>query len=192
MGKRIIFFTISMPRTKQIDNKTIKTLEKAQSGHDLSKQEYIRVQAVLMKKKGFTVEQIIQVNGKNRTTIEGWITAFNQHGVAGLKTVPQSPRFVKFKTDDKQKLKTLVNGHKPTEYGYTEDFWSISILKDFVKTKFKVVYKSERSYQDLFAYCGFSYQKAEYIDHRKDETDSSAFKVRLRKRLKKGAFSMSW
>ena|SRR3989338_3890591 len=181
-----------MPKIKQIDNKAVKTLERTQRGHDLSKQEYIRVQAVLMKKKGFTVDEIIQANGKNRTTIEGWVTAFNQHGVAGLKTTPQSPRFVKLEAEHKQKLKTLVHGHKPTEYGYTEDFWSMPILKDFVKTKFKVVYKSERSYQDLFAYCGFSYQKAEYIDHRKDETDPNAFKVRLRKRLKKGAFSMSW
>lgn len=181
-----------MLKTKQHDNQAIKALEKALNDHYLSKQEYIRIQAVLMKKKGFTVDQIMQVNGKNRTTIEGWITAFNQQGVAGLKTVPQTPRFVKLKPEEKQELKTLVHGHKPTEYGYTQDFWSIPILKDFIKTKFKVVYKSEKSYQELFAFCGFSYQKAEYIDHRKDETDPKKFKVRLRKRQNCGAFSMSW
>ena len=181
-----------MPKTKRIDNKAVKTLERALGDHDLSKQEYIRVQAVLMKKKGFTVEQIMQANRKNRTTIESWITAFNQQGVAGLQTAPQTPRFVKLKPEQKRELKTLVYKHTPTEYGYTLDFWSIPILKDFIKTKFKVEYQSEKSYQDLFAFCGFSYQKAEYVDHRKDETHPRKFKVRLRKRLKKGAFSMSW
>src|SRR3989344_2205108 len=130
-----------MPKTKAPGKKAIPGLQNTLKDPDLSKQEYIRVQAVLMKK---------------------------------------------------QELKALVYRHKPAEYGYTQDFWSIPILKDFVKTKFKVAYKSEKSYQDLFAFCGFSYQKAEHIDHRKDETDPQSFKVRLRKRLKKGAFSMSW
>lgn len=181
-----------MSKQKQTSNRAIQRLEQALKGHDLSKQEYIRIQAVLMKKKGFTVEQIMRANGKNRTTIEGWITEFNQNGVAGLKTVPQTPRFVKLKPDQKRELKTLVYGRKPAEYGYAQDFWSIPMLKNFIKTKFNVVYKSDKSYQDLFAYCGFSYQKAEYIDHRKDETNPKKFKVRLRKRLKKGAFSISW
>lgn len=158
----------------------------------LSKQEYIRVQAVLMKKQGFTVEQIMRANGKPRVTIESWITAFNKEGVEGLRTKPQTSHYVKLDHTQKQSLKTMVHGHKPAEYGYTQDFWSIPILKDFVKTKFNVTYKSEKSYQDLFVFCGFSYQKAEYIDHRKDETNPKKFKVRLRKRLKKGAFSMSW
>lgn len=181
-----------MPKQKQTDKGVVRRLEQALTDHALSKQEYIRIQAVLMKKKGFTIAQIMQANGKNRTTIEGWITKFNQQSVQGLKTVPQAPRFVKLKPDQKRELKTLVYGHKPTEYGYTQDFWSIPMVKDFIKTKFNVTYASEKSYQDLFAYCGFSYQKAEYIDHRKDETDPKRFKVRLRKRLKKGAFSMSW
>jgi len=145
-----------------------------------------------MKKQGFTVEQVMRVNGKSRVTIEGWITAFNKEGVDGLRTKPQTSHYVKLSAGKKQELKALVYRHKPAEYGYTQDFWSIPILKDFVKTKFKVAYKSEKSYQDLFAFCGFSYQKAEHIDHRKDETDPQSFKVRLRKRLKKGAFSMSW
>lgn len=181
-----------MPKTNTISNKAVKTLQAALRDHDLSKQEYIRVQAVFMKKQGFTVEQIMRANGKNRTTIEGWITDFNQEGVKGLKTRTQTSHYIKLDEDRKRELKNLVHGHRPTEYGYPQDFWSVPILKDFVKAKFKVVYKSEKSYQDLFAYCGFSYQKAEYIDHRKDETNPQEFKVRLRKRLKKGAFSMSW
>lgn len=181
-----------MPKTKHNDNQTVKTLEKTLQDHDLSKQEYIRVQAVLMKKKGFTVAHIMQANGKPRVTIEGWITAFNQKSVGGLRTKTQTSHYVKLNDHQKQELKTLVHGHKPAEYGYTKDFWSIPILKDFIKIKFNVEYKSEKSYQDLFAYCGFSYQKAEYIDHRKDETNPKRFKVRLRKRLKKGVFSISW
>lgn len=51
---------ISMPKTKHIDNQAVTTLKNALSDHALSKQEYIRVQAALMKKQGFTVDQIMQ------------------------------------------------------------------------------------------------------------------------------------
>ena len=181
-----------MPKTKPTHNQTVKALEQVIKDPSITKQEYIRVQAVLMKKKGFTVEQIMRANGNARVTVEGWITAFNQEGVGGLKTKPQTSHYIKLTEEQKIEIKTLMHGCTPTEYGYTQEFWSIPILKDFIKTKFKVMYKSEKSYQDLFAFCGFSYQKAEYIDHRKDDTDPKKFKVRLRKRLKRGTFSMSW
>lgn len=175
------------------DTHATKELTQALHYPGLAKAEYIRVHAVLLKKKGYTLNQVIDITGHPLVTIQGWITAYHQNGLDGLRTKQRkTPATAMLTPDKKARIKGLVTGHKPTEYGYSDDFWSVPMLRKLVKDQYGVEFKTVRSYQKLLRWCGFSYQKAEYIDHRKDETDPKKFKVRLRKRLKKGAFSMSW
>jgi len=175
------------------NQKAICELGKALHGATLSKAEYIRVQAVLLKKKGYALKQIIDITEHPLVTIQTWITLYHQQGIEGLKTKQrETSAAAKLTKEQKQHLKKLMTGHKPTEYGYSDDFWSVPMIRGLVKDQYRIEFETERSYQRLLKLCGFSYQKAEYIDHRKDETDPKKFKVRLRKRLKKGAFSMSW
>lgn len=173
--------------------RAVRELTRALHDPKLAKQEYIRVHAVLLKKKGYTLNQVIDITGHPLITIQGWITAYHQHGLDGLCTKPRETSAAATLTPDKKaRIKELITGHKPSEYGYSDDFWSVPMVRKLVKDQYGVEFKTVRSYQKLLKWCGFSYQKAEYIDHRKDETNPRKFKVRLRKRLKKGAFSMSW
>lgn len=178
-----------MKRTTQ----AVKGLTRALRDPSLTKAEYIRVHAVLLKKKGYTLNQIIDITGHPLVTVQTWITAYNQRGIVGLRTKQrETSGAAKLTPKQKTHIKTLITGHKPTDYGYSDDFWSVPMVKKLVKDQYQVEFETIRSYQKLLRFCGFSYQKAEYIDHRKDETDPKEFKVRLRKRLKKGVFSMSW
>lgn len=175
------------------NTQAVKELTRALRDPSLTKAEYIRVHAVLLKKKGYTLNQVIDITGHPLVTIQTWITAYHQGGLAGLRTKPrETPPTAKLTKEQKTHIKELITGHKPTDYGYSDDFWSAPMMKKLVKDQYGIEFKTARSYQKLLKACGFSYQKAEYIDHRKDETDPKKFKVRLRKRLKKGAFSMSW
>jgi transposase len=175
------------------DARSVQELTRALRDPDLTKQEYIRVHAVLLKKKGYTLNQVVDIAAHPLVTIQGWITAYHQRGLDGLRTKPRETSAVaKLTKEQKTCLKELMTGHKPTEYGYSDDFWSVPMLRKLVKDQYGVEFETVRSYQKLLKWCGFSYQKAAYIDHRKDETDPKKFKVRLRKRLKKGAFSISW
>ncbi len=171
----------------------LRSLERGLHGSGLSKAEYIRMQSVLMKKKGFSLKEIMSVTGKAQVSIQGWITEFNQHGIDGLKTKQRShhPRSI-LSVQDKERIKQMMTGRKPHEYGYSGDFWSVPVLKQLVKDKLKVEYKTAKAYRDLFAYCGYSYQKAEFVDKRKDSQSQWHFKKRFEQKLKKGGISMWW
>jgi len=73
-----------------------------------------------------------------------------------------------------------------------EDYWSITTLKQLVKQKYHIEYKTEESYRNLLKYCGYSYQKVEFEDERKSNEEGVTFKKRFKGKLKKGGFSMWW
>lgn len=178
---------------KMSNAKDVRKILKALNIHDISKQEHIRIQAVLLKKKGYTIKQIIDITQKSEDAIEGWITAYNKAGIEGLKTKEKKkPSHFTITNDQKDRINELIADHKPRDYGLSGDFWSVSTLKQLVKDKYKAEYKSAKSYRELLKYCGFSYQKAEYTDKRKNNISQGHFKKRFEKKLKKGAISMWW
>ncbi len=173
--------------------KDIKILKNALRNLDLSRQEYVRVQAVLLRKKGYRLKQITDISNKKLVTIQGWITCYNQSGIEGLKTKEKAPSRYTLTKKQKERVKNLITGHKPEDYGLSSDFWSASTLKQLVKDKFKTEYKTVKSYRELLKYCGFSYQKAEHMDKRKgDNISQGHFKKRFEKKVKKGVISMWW
>lgn len=168
-------------------------VKRAMKDGSLSRAEYIRVQGIYLKKQGYALKEIEEITGKDWRTVQTWITAFNKNGIDGLRTKERKKptNFVLTKAQ-KDEIKRITAEHKPKDKGLSGDFWSVPTVRQLVKNEYGVEYKSEKSYQTLLRYCGFSYQKAEYIDKRKDEKAGDHFKTRFKKRLKKGTFSMSW
>jgi transposase len=182
-----------MKSNQTLQQQAVRDLTQALHERSLSKQEYIRVHAVLLKKKGYKLKEVMDIVGKKQITIKGWITAYNKCGIAGLKTQQRTlpPRYVLLK-EQKDHIKELVTNHKPQEHGLSSDFWSVGTLKQLVKKIYGVEYKTWKAYRDLLHYCGLSYQKVEFVDKRKKHEDAHQFKKRFEKKLKKGVISMWW
>ncbi len=173
--------------------KPTRDLNRALKDNSLSRAEYVRVQAVYLKRQGYPLKEIERITGKSFRAIQTWITAYNQAGIDGLRTQErQRPTNFVLTKEQKDKIKQLVADNKPQDLKLSGDFWSVPTIRQLIKNKHKVEYKTERSYQNLLRYCGFSYQKAEYIDKRKDDKSSEHFRERFRKRLKRGVITMSW
>lgn len=171
----------------------IKELEKAMSSAALSKQEYIRVQAVLLKHRGYHRKEIALIVGKSFNALEEWITNYNKKGLDGLLTkAPKTPNSAKLTYSQKDKIKEIINKHKPKDYGLIKDFWDIPTLKRLVESEFGVEYKGMSSYRRLFDYCGFSYQKVQFVDKRQNKEELDSFKKKYRMRSKTGTITMSW
>lgn len=173
--------------------KSTRDLNQALKDNSLSRPEYIRIQAVYLKKQGYPLKEVGKITGKSLRTIQTWITAYHQNGVVGLRTQErQIPTNFVLTKKQKDKIKQLINDHRPQDLKLSGDFWSVPTIRQLVKNEYGVEYKTEKSYQNLLCYCGFSYQRVEYIDKRKDEKLGGHFKERFRKRLKKGVITMSW
>lgn len=159
----------------------------------LSKNEYIRIQAVLLRKRGYSHEQITDITGKSEDALKKWIANFNKKGLLGLKDQPVTkPRNYKLTREQKEQIKAILHSKKPQDLGFQGEFWSPQSLKQLIQQKFKIIYKSAETYRKLFKFCGFSYQKVKYQDSRKDEQRTAHEKLRLTKKLKKGVLKMYW
>jgi transposase len=168
-------------------------LEKALRDNSLKKAEYIRIQAVLLRKRGYSRGEIVKITGKSLSAIENWITAFSQNGIVGLRTKKrESAPNALLTREQKDRIARIVNDSKPKEVGIAGEFWNILRLRILVKKEFGKEYQSDESYRRLLHDCGFSYQKVEFVDKRRDEEKAAEFKKRLQTRLKKGALSMWW
>lgn len=174
-------------------NQKINILKQTFKKEKLNKNEFIRVQAVLLNLQGYKHREIVQITQKSMDTIEKWITLFNKQGIAGLKDKPVTkPRNYKLIKEQKNKIKQMITKYSPQHYGLSGEFWNPHNLKQLVKKYFQVTYKSNQSYINLLQYCGFSYQKVEFKDSRENQDYKEHEKLRLEKKLKKGVLRMYW
>lgn len=180
-------------KKEKTNTQKIKLLKKTLDKEKLDKREVFRMQAVLLRLQGYPRKQISKITNKSISGIAKWITLFNKNGVDGLRSKKtKKPNNFKLTREQKDEIKKLINKKTPIDLGIQEPFWSLGSLKQLIWNKFKIKYKSSRSYHGLFKYCGFTLQKVQERDSRKNKKDQEHFKERLRKRTKKGIFTISW
>ena len=175
------------------NNQKIKILKQILKKEKLNKNEFIRVQAVLLNCQGYKHQEIARIAQKGIDAIRKWITLFNQQGARGLKDKPVTkPRNYKLTKEQKDKIKQMITKNNPKKFSLQSEFWNPHNLKQLVKEYFKITYQSNESYINLLKYCGFSYQKVEFKDSRENQEDKEHEKLRLEKKLKKGVLRMYW
>lgn len=172
----------------------ITELRNALKDKRLTKQEYIRVQAVLMRKRGMKRKQIVENIGKSFDSLQEWITQYNKYGISGLYTKKTNEKNAsKLKESQRKEIKEILDKQTPKSMKLSkQEYWDVVMLKKLVKSRYAVVYKSNDTYTRLFHYCGFSYQRVEFVDRRKDEKAGNNFKKRSEIRSKEGRISMWW
>lgn len=180
-------------KNKQQKQEQVKELEQILKKGDLKKQEYIRVQAVLLNLKKYNHKEISQITLKSIDAVEKWITLFNKQGIDGLKDKPtDKARNYTLSRDQKEKIKMLINQNSPNHLSLRGEFWNPNLLKQLVEKEFNVSYKSKKAYIDLLKYSGFTFQKVQYKDERENKEYKEHEKLRLEKKLKKGVLRMYW
>ena len=67
------------------------------------------------------------------------------------------------------------------QFKFTTQFWSTDILKSVIKKKYKIEFKNNQSYHDLFKQAGFSFHKPKTKDFRQGPEKTKKFKGALKK-----------
>jgi transposase len=182
-----------MPNNNQKTKQSIKTLEDALKTERLKKNEYIRIQAVLLNLKGYSHKEISKIVLKSIDALERWVTKFNKQGIEGLRNKPLSkPRNYKLNWEQKDEIKEIITKNSPEQLGLKREFWDPHLLKQLIQKKFNITYKTRKAYTELLKYCGLSYQRVEFKDSREDKEYKKHMKLRLEKKLKKGVLKMYW
>lgn len=148
----------------------------------------IRANGVLLRIKGYTLAEIADILGKTETTIRNWTQSFKKQGAKGFVPKIQFGNNHTLSRKQKEEIKTIIKGKKPHELNLLKTkarFWNVPLLKQYVKKYFYLEYQSDRSYQRLFGYCGFSFHKPVGKDKRQNPQEVKRFQAKLKDKIHK-------
>jgi len=146
----------------------IQEFEQAE-GRTRDVRELKRLQAVRLYGQGVATQDIMNVVQCSDRRIREWSHNYTDHGLDGLRSHWQGENALKLSREQRADLKQRLQSYSPHEVIASSvrisqgQFWTVSDLEIVVEMWYKVSYKAEASYRNLFHECGFSYQRTESV-----------------------------
>jgi len=151
-----------------------------------------RAHAVLLRNNGFTIKHTAQAVLRSDDFVKQSIQRYQQ---GKLEKTELSSHNHKLSEEKRKAVIKMMKTKCPKDlkgFKFTTQFWSTDILKSVIKKKYKVEYKDDRSYHNLFKQAGFSFHKPKTKDFRQDPEKIKKFKGALKKSSENTVIRMSW
>ncbi len=151
----------------------ITTEEKALLKEHLKKTPLLLIRlkcyALLSRDKGLKVKDIADIVSKDEKTISRWLGEWDDCRMASIFTGHKDNQNAgKLTRVQKKEIKEAL-AKPPSAYDIPKEFWDVPALKEYVRTKFSVVYESVQSYHFLLSFSNLSFKYPDTFDHRRDE-----------------------
>ena len=147
-----------------------------------------RLQAVRLYGSGYTVAAVQEITGCSRRSLTTWCGAYRREGVAGLIDRRVGGNRARLTAGEMAEVKERVHQYRPIDLlgaagVATADgqHWTVADLKQALRSWYQVEYKQNKSYHELFAHCGFSYQRPAKVYRSRREERVAAFGEALEK-----------
>ena len=147
----------------------------------------MRYQAVWMYAQSYQVAEILEINGCSRTSLMNWCRAYRESGPEELEDQRTGGNNAKLSDGQLSEIKERLCTYTPQMlYGseaatLTGEFWKVEDLYRLVEDQYGVTYQSRTSYQEIFAKCGFSYQRTEKVFKSRRPRQVAGFQEELEK-----------
>lgn len=105
---------------------------------DRKTQEYIRKRAVQRFNEGESARDIAASFGVNRTTIYDWQEKYEADGPSALDTHPAPGRQRKLNPEQESRVKDMVLGKNPRDYGMETALWTRKVVSELIHTTFGI------------------------------------------------------
>jgi|SRR5579872_3066793 len=129
----------------------------------------LKCQAIVMKDRGLTTEDIAAVVFRDVRSIERWIKDFLERRMASIFTGHKNNQNAgKLTREQKEEIKEVL-AKPPSEVGLPKAFWDVPQLKQYVQAEFGVVYESVQSYHFLLQFSNLSFKYPDTFDFHRDE-----------------------
>lgn len=155
-------------RRFKLTNEEIQTLAVAERA-TREALELRRLQGVRMYGSGLDMHLVKQVTGAARRTVEDWVKAYRQRGVAGLKPGWKGGNSRKLSIQERaeliERLQSMTVEQALSQAERVDDgpFWTVEAVKRVVEKWYGVHYRSRESCRLLLVEAGFSFQQPEGI-----------------------------
>ncbi|MEJ2148157.1 MAG: helix-turn-helix domain-containing protein [Chloroflexota bacterium] len=147
----------------------------------------IRYQAVRLYGRGYPVHEIGQITGCSRTSLMEWCAKYREHGLEGLADHRGGPHRARLTATQVEEVAEKLRQYKPYDlfgpqaHTGSGQHWTVEDLARAIEQWYGVTWKSRSSYRDLFAQCGFSYQRTEKVYKSRRERDVMDFEELVEK-----------
>ena len=148
-----------------------------------------RLQAVRLYGIGMATELVLEAVNCSQRSIQRWVHAYCDKGVAGLKSGWSGQNAAKLSGDQRAEIKERLHQFSPDQVLAPDlriergQFWTISDLRVAIKHWYGVVYKSEDSYRNLLYECDFTYQHTQQVYRSRPSVQTIAdFEAELEKK----------
>ena len=151
-----------------------------------------RAHAVLLRNEKRTIHDTARALLRSEEFVKQAIRRYKQGELEEVKT---SSNHYKLSKEQRQEVLEMIWQESPKELeglGYQTQFWSSEILKEVIKKRYEIEYKTQKSYYDLFKEAGFSFHKPKTKDFRQDPEKVKAFKGALKKNSTNTRIWLSW
>ena len=151
-----------------------------------------RAQVILALNKGLNITNTAKALSRSDKFIKNAVNLFTQ---GKMDEIQYSSNNHKLSSNQREEIIKTIKEKAPNElkdFKFKQQFWSTDILKIIIKRKYKIEYKTEKSYYDLFKQSGFSFHKPKTRDFRQDPEKMKEFKGALKKSSTTTRIRLSW
>lgn len=151
-----------------------------------------RAQTVLARNKGLTLTDIAKALSRSPDFVKQSIKRFKKGELDKIKLAGNNH---KLSTEQRNEVIEIIKTKCPKElsdFRFNTQFWSTDVLRQVIKKRCQIEYKTDKSYYDLFKQAGFSFKKPKAQDFRQDPEKIKEFKGALKKTYKSARIRLSW
>lgn len=151
-----------------------------------------RAHAVLLRNQGFTIANTAKALLRSDKFVKSALRLFKNKKLAITNFKGNNHKLL---PEQRKEIIKTIKDKAPNElkdFGFKQQFWSTDILKIIIRKKYKIEYKTEKSYYDLFKQADFTFHKPKTRDFRQDPEKMKEFKGALKKSSTTTKIRLSW
>lgn len=133
-----------------------------------------RLHGLLLVCNGHSCEQVGELFGEDRRTIQRWVSRFERDGLEGLREGERPGRPGRLSSEQWQRLERELRG-SPRDLRFAQTMWDGKLLSEHLRRNYKVKL-GPRQCQRLFAQMGFRHRKPRPMVGSVDPAAQRAFK----------------
>lgn len=152
----------------------------------------LKAMTMLARNKGATLSLLSATYNRSSRVISRWIGDYSKQRLASIFSGKVGNEYAsKLTKKQKEEVKSVI-GQPPDEQGIPKEFWDVPKLKNYVSTRFGVVYESDISYHFLLKFSGLSLKYPDMLSPRRNEKAIIKRMKEIRREIKPMRKDPSW
>ncbi len=177
-----------MKKCKKLISKRKQELQDVINNSKSSGREVRRSQAVLLLNQDTDIQMIIALTKYSRRQIFDLRRNYLEKGVKAIKDKKKGKPKEILTKKQRDEMIEIIKTKSPRDYEYECNYWTTTILGDFVEQEYKVKYKSKTSVYLLFKRAKFTYHKPGRVYEKRNEQEVKKWrkttKIKVKQALK--------